>query len=136
VPVAQLRLEESADPGLQQDAPARPPIARLGAVRFLHEQRAARPRGPLPPVRRRPSSPPRARNVSEHRPAVQTLRVPDHRTDPSHPSKIAPCARRATPRLAIRPVIRRIPPPPPRPASPPLGIDTVRPCSYFGRHCS
>src|SRR5690606_25023858 len=66
VALAQLRLEERADAGLEQH--------RLPGQR-RRQQRAARQLDPVELVRRRPAFPQRARRVAEHRAAVELLRV-------------------------------------------------------------
>ena len=66
--LAQFRLEECTDAGLEQD--------RL-AIEILDQQTAAGQRNRIALIGRDPLLPNRFRRIAEHRTAIKTLRVAD-----------------------------------------------------------
>ena len=97
VALAQLRIEERADPGLEQD--------RLAAI--AHDQATACERDAVLFIGRDPALPHRLRSVPEHRAAVEALRIPEDRGERAHERLFTtagvsgPC-RRPTPSRAVR----------------------------------
>ena len=80
VPLAQGRLEERADAGLEQDHP----------VLVADHKAAAGQRNPVALVGWDPLLPHRLRSVPEHRAAVEALRIAEHRRQGPHVTCVLP----------------------------------------------